>query len=89
MKIHIYVYVFMKKGFIRFDFNFILALVALLASATSLYFQFREAGYEYEILNTSLSPLVRNRSDVGNINETLLLNQELDDLEQELRALSL
>ena len=68
-------------------FHFILAIVAIFSSAAALFLQFQEAGYEYEILNSSLAPLVRNKSDAGNINETLRLNQELDELELELQTL--
>ena len=71
----------------KLDFYFTLALIVIFGSAMSLYLQFQEAGYEYEILNSSLAPLVRNKSDAGNINETLRLNQELDDLEKELQML--
>ena len=79
----------MKKTSIAFDFNFALALIALVGSAMSLYLQFQEAGFEYEYLNSSMSPLVRSRNDAANINETLRLNQELDELEQQLETLDL
>ncbi|MEX2033035.1 MAG: hypothetical protein WD889_00545 [Candidatus Colwellbacteria bacterium] len=63
------------------DFYFILALVAILGSALSLFLQFQEAGYEHESLSSSMAPLLRNHNNATGINEIMKLNQELDDLE--------
>ena len=69
------------------DFNFTLALIAIFGLAASLFLQIQEAGFEYEHLSSSMSPLVRSGNDAGNINETLRLDQELDDLENQLEML--
>lgn len=71
----------------KLDFYFILAIIAIFGSAASVFLQFQEASYEYELLSSSLASLVRNRSGVGNINETLRLNEELNALELELESL--
>lgn len=78
----------MQKGF-TLDFYFTLAMIAIFGTTAALFLQFGEADYEYEYLNSSMSPLVRSRNDAGNINETLRLNQELNELELELEALDM
>ena len=77
----------MEKGF-KLDFYFVLALIAIVGSAVSLHLQMNEAGYEYDALSSSMSPLLRSRGSAG-INETLRLEQELDDLERQLEMLDL
>lgn len=75
----------MEKGF-KIDFYFTLALIAIVGSAVSLHLQMNEAGYEYESLSSSMAPLIRSRGAAG-INETLRLEQELDNLERQLEML--
>ena len=77
----------MEKGF-KFDFYFALALIAIFGSAASLHLQMNEAGYEYDSLSSSMAPLLRSRGPAS-INETLRLEQELNDLEHQLDMLDL
>lgn len=77
----------MQKGF-KLDFYFVLALIAIIGSAASLHLQMNEAGYEYDSLSSSMSPLIRSRGSAG-INEVLRLERELDDLEHQLELLDL
>jgi hypothetical protein len=78
----------MQKGF-KLDFYFTLAMVAIFGSTAGIFFQLQEAGSEVDLLSSSMSPLVRNRNNASNINETLRLNQELDELEYQLEMLDL
>ena len=78
-----------KVSDLTVDFYFALAMIAIFGTAASLFLQFEEAGYEYESLSSSMAPLVRKSNNAGNINETLRLNQELDELEQQLETLDL
>lgn len=78
-----------KKLDYEIDFHFVLAMIAILGSAASLFLQFQDASFEHESLTSSMLPIIRNKNEAYNINETLLLNQELDKLEDELEALTL
>ena len=78
----------MQKGF-KLDFYFTLAMVAIFGSTAGIFFQLQEAGSEVDLLSSSMAPLVRSRNDASNINETLRLNQELSELEQQLEMLDL
>ena len=78
----------MQKGF-KLDFYFTLAMIAVFGLTADLFFQLQEASSEVDLLSSSMAPLVRNMSGAANINETLRLNQELDDLELQLEMLDL
>lgn len=69
------------------DFNFALAIIAILGTASSLYLQFNEAGSEFDALNASMYSVVRSQRN--DLRETTSLNQELDELEKSLDALNL
>ena len=81
---------YMFKNLIyKLDFYFILAIIAIFSLAAALHIQLKEASSELGLLSSSMAPLVRNSRDAANINETLRLNQELDDLEYQLEILDL
>lgn len=70
------------------DFHFALALIAIFGTAGSLYLQFDEANVEFEILNGSMSSIIRNQKTIDN-RESDVLNQQLDQIENELNSLNL
>lgn len=72
----------------KLDFHFVLAMIAIFGSAASLYFQLQDAGYEYETLTSSMAPVIRDSNNASDINATIQLNQELNDLEVRLEALT-
>lgn len=69
------------------DFHFALALIAILGTAGSLYFQLNEANNEFDTLNASMYSIVRNQE--SNFRENASLFQELDELEKSLDTLIL
>lgn len=77
------------KNFVAFlgkhiDFNFSLAIIVVLGTAGSLYFQFNEADNEFSILNGSMYSVVR--SEGIDVKENDFFNNELDKLEESLDA---
>lgn len=70
------------------DFNFALALIAILGTAGSLYLQFAQASVEFETLNGSMYSIIRSQKTMDN-RENDGLNQQLDQIEKELDALKL
>jgi len=69
------------------DFHFVLALIAILGTAGSLYLQFNEANTEFDTLNASMYSVVKNQGN--DPRESASLNYELDELEKSLDALNL
>lgn len=69
------------------DFHFVLALIAILGTAVSLYLQFNEANNEFDTLNASMYSVVQSRE--RDLRDDASLNHELDELEKSLDTLNL
>ena len=69
------------------DFHFALALVAIFGTAWSVYLQFGQANIEFDTLSGSMSSFVHNGD--ADSRENAALNQELNNLEQQLKELDL
>ena len=69
------------------DFNFALAIIAILGTAGSLYIQFNEAGSEFDTLNASMYSVVINQG--SDLRESSSVAHELDEMEKSLDALNL
>ena len=70
------------------DFHFVLALVVIFGTAGSLYLQFAQANVEFEILNGSMSSVIRIQKTMAD-RESTVLNHQLEQIENELNALIL
>lgn len=68
------------------DFHFTLAIVAILATAGSLYLELNKANTEFEILNASTYSIIKNQSRDSMENASLDL--ELDELGKSLDGLN-
>ncbi|OGN01225.1 MAG: hypothetical protein A3I26_02080 [Candidatus Yanofskybacteria bacterium RIFCSPLOWO2_02_FULL_43_10] len=70
------------------DFNFALAIIAILGTAGSLYLQFSEANTEFDTLNASMHTVIRGQ-ERGVLRENASINNELDELGKSLDMLIL
>ena len=64
------------------DFHFVLALVAILGTAGSLYLQFTEANNEFDTLNASMYSAVRSQE--MDLKENAYFDKELNELVKSL-----
>ena len=69
------------------DFNFVLAIIAILGTAGFLHLQLSTANTEFETLNASMHSAIRNQS--VDEREDSVLNDQLNQLEKELNSLNL
>ncbi len=69
------------------DFHFALALIAIFATAGSLYLELKEANSEFDILDASMYSVIQSQS-FDNRESSTLINQ-LDQLEESLNDLKL
>ena len=68
------------------DFHFTLALIAIFGVAGSLYLQFSEADTEFNILDASMSSVVKTQD--RDLRESISINQDLNQLEKSLDGLN-
>ena len=68
------------------DFHFVLALIAILGTAGSLYLQFNETNTEIDTINASMYSVIRSQG--SDLRESVAINQELDELGKSLDDLN-